>query len=194
MCVGLVHGESLGPEHADGCASLSRRGKRGHCLWLRHLGHAGGAAHQEGDDAAGMREEELHGRFLTEDRGSLFSVHPIKEELRYAIPFKDPQVTLDYLARFPEGSTVVYADDGEKFGGWPDTYKHVYEEGWLEKFLTAIEAVPTVTFSEMLARKLHLKPLQRKLQLQLNHLENQNLGPNPVPETEPNAKPFKQAA
>ena len=30
-------------------------------------------------------------------------------------------------------------DDGEKFGGWPDTYKWVYEEGWLEKFFTALE-------------------------------------------------------
>src|SRR5258708_40193695 len=30
-------------------------------------------------------------------------------------------------------------DEGEKFGGWPNTYKWVYEEGWLEKFFTALE-------------------------------------------------------
>jgi alpha-amylase len=35
---------------------------------------------------------------------------------------------------------VCYADDGEKFGVWPNTFKHVYTDGWLEKFLTALEA------------------------------------------------------
>ena len=99
---------------------------------------------------AGLREEELHGRFVTEDRGALFDVFPIKEELRYAIPFKDPQATLDYLARFPAGAPVVYADDGEKFGGWPQTHKHVYTDGWLERFLCALEGVRTTTFSECL--------------------------------------------
>ena len=46
------------------------------------------------------------------------------------------------------------ADDGEKFGMWPGTNKHVYENGWLDKFLNAIEEnsdiVETTTFSEVL--------------------------------------------
>jgi alpha-amylase len=49
------------------------------------------------------------------------------------------------------------ADDGEKFGMWPTTYKHVYENEWLEKFLTALEEnsdiVETTTFSEILKTK-----------------------------------------
>ena len=28
------------------------------------------------------------------------------------------------------------ADDGEKFGVWPETYRTVYEEGWLDRFFT----------------------------------------------------------
>jgi alpha-amylase len=44
------------------------------------------------------------------------------------------------------------ADDGEKFGVWPNTYKHVYEDRWLENFFTEIESnsdwIKTTTFSE----------------------------------------------
>jgi alpha-amylase len=46
------------------------------------------------------------------------------------------------------------ADDGEKFGMWSTTYKHVYENKWLENFLMALgknsDIVETATFSEIL--------------------------------------------
>lgn len=102
---------------------------------------------------AGLRDEELRGPFITEDRGSLFHVFPLRERLRYAIPFEDPSATIHYLRSQPENSVVVYADDGEKFGSWPKTKKHCYEDGWLERFLQALEAAPdirTVTFREAL--------------------------------------------
>ncbi len=100
--------------------------------------------------AAGLRDEQLYGHYITEDRGSLFRIFPSKERLRYAIPFQEPRATMESLRRHPDGATVVYADDGEKFGSWPGTKKHVYEDGWLEKFLSLIEEVRTVTFSEAL--------------------------------------------
>jgi hypothetical protein len=31
-------------------------------------------------------------------------------------------------------------DDGEKFGGWPTTYAHCWEKGWVDRFLDAVEA------------------------------------------------------
>ena len=37
---------------------------------------------------------------------------------------------------------VVFGDDGEKFGTWPETKKHVYENGWLERFFDALVAEP----------------------------------------------------
>ena len=107
--------------------------------------------------AAGVPPAELDSAYLTEDRGELLRVFPIHEELRYSIPFKDPQWTIDYLQRYSDDSghrTVVYADDGEKFGLWPNSKRHVYEEGWLDRFLDAIERasdrVRTRTFSEVL--------------------------------------------
>ena len=32
----------------------------------------------------------------------------------------------------------MFGDDGEKFGTWPETHKHVYEDGWLERFFDAL--------------------------------------------------------
>jgi alpha-amylase len=33
---------------------------------------------------------------------------------------------------------VVFGDDGEKFGTWPGTKKHVYADGWLARFFDAL--------------------------------------------------------
>ena len=92
---------------------------------------------------AGMREHELTGHYLTEDEGSLISVFPGSERLRYTIPFRAPQETIDYLreiaASHPD-AVMVFGDDGEKFGTWPGTFKHVYEDGWLRNFLETLQA------------------------------------------------------
>ncbi len=86
---------------------------------------------------AGLSEDQLHGYYLTEDDGNLLSVFPDSEPLRYMIPFASPQETIDYLgglaARHP-GAIAVFGDDGEKLGAWPETKKHVYEDGWLVRF------------------------------------------------------------
>jgi alpha-amylase len=92
---------------------------------------------------AGLTEDELHGYYLTEDDGRLLAVFPGSEPLRYFIPFQDPQQSIDHLRgiadRFPN-AVVVFGDDGEKFGTWPDTKKHVYEDGWLRQFFDALLA------------------------------------------------------
>ncbi|HEX3726003.1 MAG TPA: alpha-amylase/4-alpha-glucanotransferase domain-containing protein, partial [Pirellulales bacterium] len=38
------------------------------------------------------------------------------------------------------GAVVVFGDDGEKFGAWPETKKHVYEDGWLTRFFDLLSA------------------------------------------------------
>jgi alpha-amylase len=91
--------------------------------------------------SAGLDEADLHGYYVTEDDGRLLSVFPGSERLRYTIPFADPQATIDYLAGIAgqrEDAVVVFGDDGEKFGTWPETKKHVYEDGWLERFFRAL--------------------------------------------------------
>ncbi|MEX0937126.1 MAG: alpha-amylase/4-alpha-glucanotransferase domain-containing protein [Pirellulales bacterium] len=86
---------------------------------------------------AGLHEDALHGYYVTEDDGKLLFVFPGSERLRYLIPFGPPEGTIEHLREVAEqqpGATVVFADDGEKFGTWPETNKHVYDDGWLRRF------------------------------------------------------------
>jgi hypothetical protein len=118
-------------------------------VWEPHLPktmHQAGVRYSILDDShfkyAGFEEDELHGYFVSEELGKTVSLFPINEKLRHAIPFKDPQATIDTLRRVAEGGPnrlVVFADDGEKFGVWPETYKHVYTNGWLERFFRALD-------------------------------------------------------
>jgi alpha-amylase len=92
--------------------------------------------------AAGLAPEKLLGYFVTEELGHSISLFPISERLRYNIPFQEPEATVEYLHNLAteDGSrVVVFADDGEKFGIWPGTHKHCYEDQWLDRFFTALE-------------------------------------------------------
>lgn len=111
------------------------------------------------DDAhflsSGIDEKRLRGYFITEEQGITLKIFPISRKLRYIIPFAQPEESIKYLKSESsnEPSTLlVMADDGEKFGVWPDTYKTCYEKKWLEKFLTLLEEnsdwINITTFSE----------------------------------------------
>ena len=115
------------------------------------------------DDAhfksVGLKEEETFGYYLMEEQGLTTGVFPISEKMRYLVPFRAVEEGLQYLQSLAteEGDRcVVLMDDGEKFGGWPDTYKWVYEEGWLERFFTALEQnsswLNLTTFSDYASR------------------------------------------
>jgi alpha-amylase len=105
--------------------------------------------------AAGLEVEKLRGYYITEEQGVSLNIFPISQRLRYYIPFQTVDKTIEYmLSNAREGAcpALVMADDGEKFGLWPETFKHVYQDRWLENFLTAIEnnldVIEPVTFSE----------------------------------------------
>jgi alpha-amylase len=106
---------------------------------------------------AGLSDTELLGYFTTEDDSRVIRVFPGSERLRYLIPFAEPHETIDYLRHVAErhpGAILVFGDDGEKFGTWPDTKRHVYEDGWLKRFFGALEEnqswIRTATLSEAL--------------------------------------------
>ncbi len=92
---------------------------------------------------AGLTADELHGRFLTEDQGCPLGVFPISGALRYLVPFRPVEQVLDHVRQVADAADpplLTLLDDGEKFGIWPGTFAWVYEQGWLEQFLTALEA------------------------------------------------------
>jgi hypothetical protein len=104
---------------------------------------------------AGLADDQLFGSYITEDEGNLVSVFPGSERLRYLLPFASPDETISYLREIAEqqpNGVVVFGDDGEKFGTWPDTKKHVYEDGWLRQFFEQLtdnrEWLDTTTLGE----------------------------------------------
>ncbi len=84
----------------------------------------------------GFQRDELHTPFRTESDGRAVSVLAIDERLRYLIPFHEPAATGALLRSMRDAGAplAVYADDGEKFGGWPGTKELVYERGWFDAF------------------------------------------------------------
>ncbi|MEQ9503213.1 MAG: DUF1925 domain-containing protein [Deltaproteobacteria bacterium] len=92
---------------------------------------------------AGLSAEEVGGHFVTERAGAPVSLFPIHRSLRYAIPFNAPDDVIRTIVESPGDGAVVYADDAEKLGLWPDTHRWVFEQGWLERFLAAMDEAQT---------------------------------------------------
>jgi alpha-amylase len=91
---------------------------------------------------AGLELDALNGIYITEESGYELRLLPIQKKLRYLIPFGTVEKVIDELKRQMERNgrgVAIYADDGEKFGGWPKTHKHCYEDRWLEHFFEAVE-------------------------------------------------------
>lgn len=114
---------------------------------------------------AGVAPKDLHGYYVTEDEGRTLNVFPGSERLRYLIPFDEPEKCIEYLqqlAALPGSPVALFGDDGEKFGAWPDTFKHVYEDGWMRKFLDLLRQneswIQVTTPSEVID---HVAPIGR---------------------------------
>ncbi len=110
---------------------------------------------------AGLKEDDLTWFYITEDSGFSILAFPDLQKLRYMIPFHTVDEIEGYFREFAshkEDVILVMADDGEKFGVWPGTYKHVYEDGWLNSFfemlgrLTSEGWFTMTTFEELINR------------------------------------------
>ncbi len=91
---------------------------------------------------AGLELSQLTGPFVTENEGHIVRLLPIQKKLRYLIPFGTVEDVIEELRKQAEknpSGLAVYADDGEKFGVWPQTYQHCFEDGWLSEFFEAIQ-------------------------------------------------------
>jgi alpha-amylase len=113
--------------------------------------------------AAGFEPHELFGPYIAEDCGKSVWLFPGLKELRYLIPFRVVEECISYLknaAALQPGGVAAFGDDMEKFGVWPGTYQHCYENGWLKKFFAALEEnsswLQTITPSQCLASHLPL--------------------------------------
>jgi 4-alpha-glucanotransferase len=143
--------------------------------------------------AAGFEPAQLHGYYMAEDLGATVKLIPGLQKLRYLVPFAGVEETIAFLrttaAEHP-GGLAAMGDDCEKFGVWPGTWKHCYEDGWLERFFAALEEnsdwlatttpgdylaahsplgradLPTASYSEMMEWALPTRTRQRFHRLQ----------------------------
>jgi alpha-amylase len=117
---------------------------------------------------AGLSDDQLFGYYLAEDEGKLIKIFPGSERLRYLIPFADPHETIEYARHIGErhgDALLVFADDGEKFGTWPETKKHVYQDGWLRRFFDALLANSDWLKLTTLAQAIDTSPPRGKVYL-----------------------------
>ncbi len=91
---------------------------------------------------AGVAPAFLKSYHITEDQNKTVKIFPISKKLRYAVPFHSVEEALSIIKEpfsdLDEDSVSVLFDDGEKFGTWPGTYDHVYKNGWIDSFFSAI--------------------------------------------------------
>jgi len=102
---------------------------------------------------AGLKEDDLTWMYITEDSGYPVIAFPDLQTLRYMIPFHTVEAIERYFRSFAEREDdviLVMADDGEKFGVWPGTFKHVYEDKWLMDFFNMLSRISDEDWFDML--------------------------------------------
>ncbi len=97
------------------------------------------------------------GYYQAKEGGRTLNVFASMKTLRYLMPFRKAEETLDFIRSYKggPGDALVFADDCEKFGMWPGTYHWVYEEKWLDKLFSLLEkdkSIEVCTFSNFRKR------------------------------------------
>ncbi len=114
---------------------------------------------------AGLEDAQLNGYWVTDDNGRPLALFPGAKSLRYTIPFRPAEETLQLLHELPPDPErpplLVYADDAEKFGEWPGTHEWVFEKGWLRGFLEKLRDDPSIATVHLSERLKRFPPLGR---------------------------------
>ena len=110
-------------------------------------------------ERAGVKAEKMFRPYHLKTGNSALTLFPSLTKLRYLIPFCKPAEVIDYIKSldangYEEDMCLFFADDGEKFGAWPCTYRWVYKKGWLRNFFQLLEKndewLRTTTYAEVL--------------------------------------------
>jgi len=137
----------------------------------------------------GLADQDLRGYYLSEEECHAVGIFPSLKLLRYIIPWRDVDEVIETFRAWAEESPdgiAVMGDDGEKFGSWPETYRHCWgRDAWMRRFFAALEKnsswlstiplgeyagrfpprgriyLPTASYEEMMAWALPAGPSQR---------------------------------
>ena len=115
---------------------------------------------------AGLLDERFSGLFVTERHGRAVAFFPSDFQLRYLIPFRPLPAVREHfadLAGRTGGAVLTYGDDAEKFGLWPRTHRWVFEQGWLDGFLSMLEEAGGPVCASAPGAFLDERPVARKV-------------------------------
>lgn len=94
----------------------------------------------------GLEESDLYGYYATEDQSPILKVFATSQALRYTVPWRPVQETIELLRSLATNNgerILVMGDDGEKFGSWPNTREYCWghdgRSGWIEEFFSALD-------------------------------------------------------
>jgi hypothetical protein len=94
----------------------------------------------------GLEDSDLYGYYATEDQSPALKVFATSKAMRYTIPWRPVDETIETLRSLatPDGRRILaMGDDGEKFGSWPGTREYCWgttsSNSWVEQFFTALE-------------------------------------------------------
>ncbi|MFX1516626.1 MAG: alpha-amylase/4-alpha-glucanotransferase domain-containing protein [Promethearchaeota archaeon] len=105
---------------------------------------------------AGFSEQQTFYSYMTEDQGNPITIFPINQKIRYLVPWKKPNETIQYLMKGRDEyheKIIVMISDIEKMGVWPagdrTTYDICYVDGydgtpWINSFFKEILSNPWI--------------------------------------------------
>ena len=109
---------------------------------IREAGYAWTIVDDVHFQATGLNPDDLSGWYLTEDEGEAMGVFASSTRFRYLVPWGTVDACIDFLRAHGDrspGGLLAMGDDGEKFGGWPTTHLHCWENGWVDAFFARLE-------------------------------------------------------
>ena len=118
---------------------------------------------------SGLSEQQTFYAYMTEDQGIPLTIFPINEQIRYLVPWRKPEETIQYLMKGRDvynEKIIVMISDMEKMGVWPAGDRTTHDICYINGY----DGNPWMnSFFEEIIKNSWIKPILISEYLQKNH-------------------------